>query len=122
MKTLNAIITDVDIRLEGAFLTMGLSLDVEGGGCVVFGSSRLLFRKGDPFSRIGNNCAGFFITKVMEIARAESFSKIKGKPIRAIFERDGMCGDKVMGIQDFLTNETFIPRDVFDNEKVSPTE
>ena len=121
MKTLNAIITDVDIQFEEAFLTMGLWLDIEGGGCIVFGSSRVLHRRGDQFTRVGTNCAGFFISQIMEIARAEKLSQLKGKPIRAIFERDGMSGDRIIGIQDFLTNATFIPRDVFDNEKVSPS-
>lgn len=52
----------------------------------------------------------------MTIARAEKFSELKGKPIRAIFEKDAKTGDRIIGIQDFLNNERFIPEEVFDNE------
>lgn len=116
MKAINAIITRADIKLDGVFLTMGMTLDLENGGAVGFGGSRLLFNKAEQFSRTGNNCAGFFITRVMTIARAEKFSELKGKPIRAIFEKDAKIGDRIIGIQDFLNNERFIPEEVFDNE------
>lgn len=113
MKTLNAIITKAEIQLDGVFLLMSLTLELENGGWVGFGGGRLLFRKGDQYSPTGNNCAGYFITRVMEIARVEEFSELEGKPIRAIFEGKGMCGDKIIGIQDFLKEDKFIPDEIF---------
>lgn len=47
MKAINAIITSADIKLDGVFLTMGMTLDLENGGAVGFGGSRLLFNKAE---------------------------------------------------------------------------
>lgn len=116
MKLVNGIITHADITVDAPFMMMGITLDLENGGGVGFGGGRVLHNTAHGYSKTGNNCAGYFISTVMKLARAKKFSELEGKPIRAIFEKDGLIGDKIIGIQDFLTEDRFIPAEVFDEE------
>ena len=109
MKAINAIICNADVRLvyDDRFLDFPIELKLASGGGVVFGGI-VLCRSHDD--NCDSNYAGKYICKVFDVVGVNTVSHLKGKPIRAIFEKEGRCGDKIIGIQNFIDyDKYFIP-------------
>lgn len=108
----NAVIKSYDIQTKDySCLVMNLELKIEGGQGACFGGfslghSRMKLDKNKPW-----NVAGYYITRVLTIAGVDSVHDLPGAPIRVIIE-DGL----VIGIQNFLTEDKFIPREDFKQE------
>lgn len=116
MKLVNAIIERVSFGWdEYGVPTMGIALKTEGGGSVVFGG-RILLSKDAPYrkKRRGLEVAECYIRRVMKIAGVKEFGKLNGSPCRVIFKGDGQLGDRIIGIQEFLGEDRFIPEYDFD--------
>lgn len=119
MKTLNAIIKTVDITNEDYCLMMNIELQLEGGSGVCFGGISLgkpsgtveQYKKSCPW-----NIAGYYITRVLKVVGVFSVNALVGQPCRAIFKNDASLGDIIIGIQNFLSEEKFIPREDFKGE------
>ncbi len=57
----------------------------------------------------------FYVSKVLQVVDVKSIDALVGKPVRAIFENKGKCGDACIGLQHFLKDGVFfIPRYVND--------
>ena len=57
------------------------------------------------------NQFAYAIKKVLDIVGAVKLEDIKGMPVRAIFANEGGLGDLCIGIGNFLSDDTFIPRE-----------
>lgn len=85
-------------------LQLSIELETEIGCCV--------FTVWGPYTEDWtDNRFAYSLKRVMDIARVENLNDICKKPIRAVFKGSGGLGDVIIGIKDFLTDDSFIPRD-----------
>lgn len=106
----NAIIEYASIQLDrDYFLCVHLGLKFEDYN-QAFGGY-VLGKADDEFSPTAGNYAGIFIIQCLKIGDAESFSELKGKPIRA--KTDTIWNSPITGIGHFIKDEWFIPEIVF---------
>lgn len=106
MTELNAKIKSHGIRYSDQYyksMELWLELQLQGGGGVVFSVN-------GPWSTTYRNKFCYALERVMNIADVERLEDIDGKPIRAIFGDKGEISDVIIGIKNFLTEDTFIPR------------
>ena len=108
MTPCNAIIKDWDIRESEGYsrcLELWLELKLQGGGGViytVYGVHTKDWQK---------NQLAYGIKRVLEITGAASIKDLTGKPIRAMFKGDGLCGDVIIGIGNFLEDDWLMLRE-----------
>lgn len=107
----NAVIEFADVTLDrDYFLCAWLGLKFEDyhqnfGGYV-------LGKVDDDFSMSTGNYAGIFMMQCLKIGGAESFSKLKGKPIRV--KTDTKWNSPIRAIGHFIKDEWFNPDITFD--------
>lgn len=113
MKSINAIIKKVTLDAEHYnCITLNLVLDVANGGGVSFGSVKLGdITPSDNARESDCQYMAWYISKVLQVVDVKSIDALVGKPVRAIFENKGNCGDSCIGLQHFLFDSIFfIPK------------
>ena len=91
METKNAIITGATITNDDhGTLSAWLHLDYGGSGQGFGGYALYLPKSFMHHDKMGPNCAGHFIWRVMEIAEVSEWSQLKGKSIRVKCEQCGV--------------------------------
>lgn len=103
----NAVITDVRFDTERG-LSAWVMLDYGGSG-QGFGGHMLYAPKGWAAHNCGGDLTGHFIYRVLEIAEAEDWSRLKGKTVRARIE-----GGFVEALGHIIKDDWFCPRSEFD--------
>lgn len=104
----NAIIDSVMLGIEDhGILTAFVTLDF-GGAVQGFGGYSLYHSEWKATANVG----GHFIKRVLEVVEVDEWSKLKGKPVRAIYEDDSW-GAKLLGIQNIIRDNKFIPSQDF---------
>ena len=105
-KVLNAEICDVTLsNADHNMLTVCIGLKLEGGMHQGFGSYMLHHNPEDEGYTLGVGYAGHFIWRSMSIAGVHEWSKLRGRPIRALeFERS------LIAIGHYLDDDWFCPR------------
>lgn len=98
----NAVITDARFDTERG-LSAWVYLDYGGSG-QGFGGYLLYAPKGWAANATPGNFAGHFIWRVLEIAGADDWSKLKGKTVRA-----KATWEKVLAIGHIVKNDWFDP-------------
>ena len=106
----NAVITDYSLNLSRGFaLDLWLYLDFgefqQGFGGYV------LHKVGDGFDPTAGNYAGYYITRVMEIAGVDKLKDLKGKTIRV-----DHSPNIVKGIGHIVKDDWFYPSKDFKND------
>lgn len=108
MNPQNAIIDSCDILATDRYmncLCISIGLKLQRGGIVCL-SIYCVYTK--DYER---NQMGYAIQRIMEIVKTNDWSEVVGKPVRALFERDGRLGDTIIGIGNFLEEDWFVPRE-----------
>lgn len=117
MKSINAIIKKVTLDAENYnCITLNLVLEVANGGGVCFGSVKLGdITPSDNARESDCQYMAWYISKVLQVVDVKSIDALVDKPVRAIFENKGNCGDYCIGLQHFLSDGIFfIPKYVND--------
>lgn len=117
MKSINAIIKKATLDAEHYnCITLNLVLDLANGGGVLFGGIKL--GSTTPSENVSKNYCDYmawYVSKVLQVVGVKSIDALVGKPVRAIFEKKGTCGDTCIGLQHFLKDGVFfIPRYIND--------
>lgn len=113
MKAINAIIKDVDLKNDYV-LDMPITLELANGGLVVFGG--ICLGHLEKAENENENYAAHYICKILDVVGVNKFSRLIGKPVRAIFTGNGSIGDSCIGVQNFLKFENyFIPDKKYQN-------
>ena len=107
MKRLNAFVASATLGLN-EYNTLELAIELNGDGWGIIFCSPVLCIKNDHECR--ENYAGNFIMKALEVVGVKSLDQMKGKPVRAIFEKNGHCGDTLLGLQHFTDSRSYIFR------------
>lgn len=113
MITKNAIIDSVQLGPEDhGILTAYITLDY-GGSIQSFGGYSMYH---EPSWKTGGNYCGHFIKRVLDVVDVQEWSKLKGKPVRALF-KDDSWNSPVIGLQNIIKDNKFIPSEDFKDLK-----
>lgn len=117
MKSINAIIKKATLDAEHYnCITLNLVLDLANGGGVSFGGIKLgSITPSENVRKSECDYMAWYVSKVLQVVGVKSIDALVDKPVRAIFEKKGTCGDTCIGLQHFLKDGIFfIPRYVND--------
>lgn len=113
MKSINAIIKKATLDAENySCITLNLVLDLANGRIVSFGGIKLgSMTPSENVRKSECDYMAFYVSKVIQVVDVKSIDALVGKPVRAILENKGNCGDSCIGLQHFLFDGIFfIPK------------
>lgn len=111
MKISNAQITDVTLGYEDhGVLTFGLTLDIAGGGCCVFGGFCLDRWDEEKQKRVCDAKSMECLTEIMRVVGVRNWEDLQWKYIRIV---DNGYGSTVDTIGNLMKDEWFNVREFF---------
>jgi hypothetical protein len=96
----NAVIESAELSVERGFLTGNIMLDYGNGGHQGTGAFGLYSAKH------GHDCGGLFVFRVLQVAGAEEWGRLRGRPVRVRIE-----GGLVSAVGHYLKDDWFSPHE-----------